>query len=126
MYTPVAFVGEDTAKVQLLVKVYEQGIMSTHIHSLAVGDKVSFVGPKEKLAYSANKFTQLGLVAAGTGLTPMLQLIELVLSNEADQTQLHLLYLNTAERDILLREKLDGAPVIRSYAARGAEETQPD
>ena len=85
------------------------GIMSRHIHSLAVGDKVSFVGPKEKLAYRPNMVKKIGLVAGGTGLTPMLQLIELILSDESDSTELHFLYLNTAERDILLRDKLDGA-----------------
>lgn len=45
--------------------------------------------------------------AGGSGITPMQQLIEEVLNNPEDKTQISLVYANTAEKDILLRERFD-------------------
>ena len=48
------------------------------------------------------------MVAGGTGITPMFQVIKAILSNAAvDTTQLRLLYTNRTESDILLRKELD-------------------
>jgi cytochrome-b5 reductase len=50
---------------------------------------------------------KIGLIAGGTGVTPMLQVIREVLSNPADFTELSLIFANVSEADILLRDELD-------------------
>ncbi|XP_011622802.1 NADH-cytochrome b5 reductase-like protein isoform X2 [Amborella trichopoda] len=47
------------------------------------------------------------MIAGGTGITPMLQVIEAILKNPDDNTQISLLYANISPDDILLKEKLD-------------------
>jgi NAD(P)H-flavin reductase len=47
------------------------------------------------------------MIAGGTGITPMYQVIQAVLKNSEDSTQLSLLYANVSPDDILLRDELD-------------------
>jgi cytochrome-b5 reductase len=48
------------------------------------------------------------MIAGGTGITPMLQIIRAALKNPSDQTKLSLIYANVNEEDILLKQELDG------------------
>ena len=64
-------------------------------------------GPMVKLAYSPNMKASIGMVAGGTGITPMLQVIEEVLRNPADKTTLSLVFGNVTEADILLKSRID-------------------
>lgn len=54
-------------------------------------------------------FFQVVMVAGGSGITPMLQLIRAIMKDPADHTQVSILYANQSEKDILLREELDEA-----------------
>ena len=47
------------------------------------------------------------MLAGGTGITPMLQLIRAMIKDPMDKTQATLLYANQTEKDILLREELE-------------------
>lgn len=47
------------------------------------------------------------MIAGGTGITPMLQIIKAILRNPEDKTQIDLLFANVNEEDILLKEDLD-------------------
>tara|TARA_B100001175_G_C19062182_1_gene427140 strand:- start:211 stop:588 length:378 start_codon:yes stop_codon:yes gene_type:complete len=47
------------------------------------------------------------MIAGGTGITPMIQIIRAVLRNENDPTKLSLLFANKEEKDIILRDKLE-------------------
>jgi cytochrome-b5 reductase len=40
---------------------------------LAIGDTINARGPKGQFNYSANMCREIGMIAGGTGLTPMLQ-----------------------------------------------------
>ncbi|KAE8664316.1 NADH-cytochrome b5 reductase-like protein [Hibiscus syriacus] len=105
-YTPIS---DPDAKgyFDLLVKVYPEGKMSQHFASLKPGDVVEVKGPIEKLRYSPNMKKHIGMIAGGTGITPMLQVIEAILKNPDDKTQVSLLYANVSPDDILLKQKLD-------------------
>jgi cytochrome-b5 reductase len=48
-----------------------------------------------------------GMIAGGTGITPMLQIIKAILGNPDDKTQIDLIFANVNAEDILLKEDLD-------------------
>eukprot|EP00243_Klebsormidium_subtile_P004238 TRINITY_DN18069_c0_g1_i1.p1 TRINITY_DN18069_c0_g1~~TRINITY_DN18069_c0_g1_i1.p1 ORF type:complete len:353 (-),score=92.03 TRINITY_DN18069_c0_g1_i1:246-1304(-) len=91
----------------LVVKVYPTGNMSRHIDSLKPGDTLEIKGPIPKLPIKENMKKSIGLVAGGTGITPMLQVIQQILKNPNDKTQVSLIYANNTEDDILLKNQLD-------------------
>ncbi len=47
------------------------------------------------------------MLAGGTGITPMYQVINSILRDPSDRTQLSLVSANVGEDDILLRKELD-------------------
>ncbi|KAG2433618.1 hypothetical protein HYH02_012547 [Chlamydomonas schloesseri] len=105
-YTPTS-ANEARGYLDLVVKVYEQGVMSKHIDSLKVGDTLDMKGPIKKYPYEANAKKHIGMVAGGTGITPMLQVIDAILANPADKTKISLVYASVSESDIILKDKLD-------------------
>nr|XP_033774151.1 NADH-cytochrome b5 reductase 1 isoform X2 [Geotrypetes seraphini] len=129
-YTPISS-DEDRGYVDLVIKIYfkgthpkfpEGGKMSQYLESLAIGDMIEFRGPSGLLIYQGKgnfaiqpdkkssaqkKFASaVGLIAGGTGLTPMLQLIRAIMKDPNDQTKCSLLFANQTDNDILLRDEL--------------------
>lgn len=51
------------------------------------------------------------MIAGGTGITPMLQIIRAIARDPEDKTTVSLLYANVTEGDILLRKELDEAVI---------------
>ncbi|XP_035791947.1 NADH-cytochrome b5 reductase 2-like isoform X1 [Anopheles albimanus] len=131
-YTPVSC-DDDHGFVDLVVKVYKKNVhpkfpdggkMSQHLESLKLGDRIAFRGPSGRLQYLGNgRFSikklrkdpaqiyeaeQVSLIAGGTGITPMLQLVREVLKHsDTDKTKLSLIFANQTEDDILLKPELD-------------------
>lgn len=81
--------------------------MTEHIHSLKPGDSLAIKGPIPKWPYKANEFEEIGMIAGGTGITPMWQVMQQIASDPSDKTRVTLVYTNKSEADILLREKFD-------------------
>jgi cytochrome-b5 reductase len=46
------------------------------------------------------------MIAGGTGITPCYQIIKAVLNNPNDKTKVNLVYSNTTQEDILLKDEL--------------------
>ncbi|XP_069479702.1 NADH-cytochrome b5 reductase 2 [Ambystoma mexicanum] len=130
-YTPVSS-DEVKGYVDLIVKVYyknvhpnfpEGGKMSQHLDSLKIGETIDFRGPNGLLVYNGRgklairpdkksepqkKFAKhIGMIAGGTGITPMLQLIRHITKDPKDDTQCYLIFANQTEEDILLRAELE-------------------
>ena len=99
--------------------------MSQHMESLKIGDTMLLKGPKGHLTYKGRgAFTiahkrnnivsyqkrRIGMVAGGTGITPMLQVIHAILKDPRDNTELWLLFGNQTEEDILMRKELEAIP----------------
>jgi NAD(P)H-flavin reductase len=99
----------DKGFIDILVRVYpkiegnkDYGAFSNHLISLEEGQVVSSYGPFGNIAYNGKgeiehngvkqKFTKIGLIAGGSGITPMFQLINKVLTNKSDKTALSLIY----------------------------------
>ncbi|XP_028843610.1 NADH-cytochrome b5 reductase 2 [Denticeps clupeoides] len=132
-YTPVSS-DEDKGHVDLVVKVYfknthpaypEGGKMSQYLNSMNIGDTIDFRGPNGLLVYQGHgsfsirpdkksepevrTFKHIAMIAGGTGITPMLQLIQRITSDSTDDTKCFLLFANQTEKDILLRDELEKA-----------------
>jgi len=130
-YTPVSS-DDDKGFVDLVVKVYRKNVhpkfpdggkMTQFLDEMKIGDKIAFRGPSGKLQYLGNgklsikklrkdppqivNVKKINMIAGGSGITPMLQLITEILKRTGDNTQLALLYANQSEQDILLRDELD-------------------
>lgn len=102
--------------------------MSQHLESLKLGDSILMKGPKGHLDYRGRgQFTirhkkdnvqtyrkkVLGMVAGGTGITPMLQVIRAIIKDPNDKTEMWLMFGNQTEEDILLRQELELIPKDR-------------
>ncbi|KAI4871947.1 hypothetical protein NFI96_002732 [Prochilodus magdalenae] len=136
-YTPVSS-DEDQGFVDLVVKVYfknthpnypDGGKMSQYLNDMKIGDTIDFRGPNGLLVYNGNgqfairpdkksdaklrKFRHVGMIAGGTGVTPMLQLIRTITADPTDNTKCSLIFANQTEKDILLRKELD--EVLKSH-----------
>lgn len=106
-YTPVSN-NLDKGRIELVIKCYPDGLLSgRYLAHLQVGDEVEFRGPKGTMRYSKGLGTKLGMVAGGTGITPMYQLIRAICEDDRDTTEISLVYANRSEGDILLREELE-------------------
>ena len=93
--------------LDLLVKVYPNGPMSNHLHSMNVDQHLDFKGPIPKYPLGANKHDHIALIAGGTGITPMYQLTRAIFSNPKDKTKVTLVFGNISEVDILLRREFE-------------------
>jgi cytochrome-b5 reductase len=130
-YTPVTS-NDEVGYVDFVIKVYgplppqfpEGGKMSQYVDQLRIGDTLDVRGPAGHIEYAGagvlrlssggknptvreKKVTAIGLLAGGTGITPGLQIIRAIAKNPADNTNVHLIFANKTEEDILLRDELD-------------------
>lgn len=125
-YTPVT--GDKClGYVDFVIKVYykkerpefpDGGKVSQYLDSLRIGDVINILGPVGLLtyhgmgvfSYGTKQYPpkkRIGMIAGGTGITPMLQVIKHILSRRDDHTEIFLLYANQTEDDILLRDCLE-------------------
>lgn len=81
-------------------QTYEKGNISKYLAGLQVGDSVQVRGPKGKFVYRKDLSPHLLMIAGGTGITPMYQIIKSSLRDPTDPTQLALVYANVEEGDI--------------------------
>ncbi|KAK2612288.1 hypothetical protein QQS21_001714 [Conoideocrella luteorostrata] len=106
-YTPVSN-NSDRGVLELVIKVYPDGKLTNgYLAGLEVGDEVLFRGPKGAMRYKRGLCKKIGMVAGGTGITPMFQIVRAICEDDRDLTQVSLIYANRTEQDILLRKELD-------------------
>nr|CAG4645048.1 EOG090X0BKI [Leptodora kindtii] len=132
-YTPVSS-DDDKGYMDLVVKVYfknvhpkfpDGGKMTQYLEDLPIGETIDVRGPSGLLIYkglgtlavkpekkapaSLHSVKKLNMIAGGTGITPMLQLIHHILKDPEDKTNMALLFANQTEEDILMRPELEEA-----------------
>ncbi|KAJ5928823.1 hypothetical protein N7466_007779 [Penicillium verhagenii] len=106
-YTPTSN-NLDRGKLELLIKCYPDGLLTgQYLANLKLGDKIQFRGPKGAMRYKKGICKKIGMIAGGTGITPMYQLIRAICEDDTDTTEINLIYANRGEEDILLREELE-------------------
>eukprot|EP01125_Pyxidicula_operculata_P009584 TRINITY_DN3152_c0_g1_i1.p1 TRINITY_DN3152_c0_g1~~TRINITY_DN3152_c0_g1_i1.p1 ORF type:complete len:307 (-),score=70.72 TRINITY_DN3152_c0_g1_i1:78-998(-) len=104
-YTPVSY--DTTGYFDLVVKSYPNGKLSKHIGQLKEGDSLKFKGPMKKIQYEPNMKKHIGMIAGGSGITPMLQIVHHILNNQDDKTEVSLIFANQSEEDIILKNRLE-------------------
>ena len=107
-YTPVSS-DDQLGYFDLLIKSYPQGNSSRYINTLIPGQTIRVRGPKGVFVYTPNMVRRFGMIAGGTGITPMLQIINAIAHGRigGDLTEVDLIFANVNPEDILLKEKLD-------------------
>jgi cytochrome-b5 reductase len=106
-YTPTSASGARGA-FELVVKTYEPGgKVSRAFGALKVGESLEMQGPWLKFAYEPNAQAALAMVAGGTGITPMVQLLRAILENPRDRTEVRLVYASKTPEDVILKAELD-------------------
>ena len=105
-YTPTT-TNDTKGHFDLVVKKYPNARMAGYIFSLKPGEYLEVKGPVMKQEYVPNKYKHIGMIAGGTGITPMYQVVQAVLNNPDDRTEIDLIYGNRSAGDILLRKELD-------------------
>ncbi|XP_065285164.1 NADH-cytochrome b5 reductase 2-like [Dermacentor albipictus] len=133
-YTPVSRC-DQAGGFDIMVKVYrtgttgkfpEVGGMSQFLDMVCLGTKLKIQGPRGRFLYQGQgRFvtvdgswlppaTWLGLVAAGSGVTPMLQLLRHVLADQTDKTKIMMIDVNRTEEDIIARRELDNYAKVQA------------
>lgn len=124
-YTPTSS-DDDLGHVDLVIKVYKSGVvdrfpdggkMSQYFAGLKVGDLLDIQGPFGMIEYKGKGlFTygrkelqkkHVGMMAGGTGITPMLQVLVAILKDKSDTTKCSMIFANKNESDILVRDTLE-------------------
>jgi cytochrome-b5 reductase len=105
-YTPITKNGTK-GYFDLIVRKYRKGRMTEHLFSMEVGESLLFRKIQYKFRYVPNKFNNVGMIAGGTGITAMLQVMRAALDDSNDSTKLSLLFANRSDKKILLRGIID-------------------
>lgn len=131
-YTPVSG-NELPGYVDLVIKVYRPGTVkmpdgkemtwedggkaSLYLDDKKPGDWIEIMGPLGVNEYLGRGMFKLpgktvtvkhvGMMAGGTGITPMLQVVQAALRDSGDTCNFYLIYANKTEDDILCQDMLD-------------------
>lgn len=104
-YTPVSEVSK-RGSFEFVIKIYPNGKLTSLIKDWKVGDWIPCRGPFGEFSYQANSYKHILMLAAGTGIAPMFQIIREIIENEDDMTFIKLFYASKSISDILFREEL--------------------
>jgi len=132
-YTPTSS-DDDLGYVDFVIKVYYAGVnprfpdggqLSQYLDKLKIGDSMMFKGPTGRVTYKGcgtfekqllkhegggvqiRDAKKVGMIAGGTGITPMLQLMRAMFKDPKDTTEVWLIFANQTEEDILVRKELE-------------------
>ena len=128
-YTPITS-DDCQGYFDLVIKIYPHGKMTQYLDKFSIGETIDVSGPAGNLIYKGNglfdirsrkpelfvskRVRRLGLIAGGSGITPMYQLLNAILKEQASiipdnrtDIKIWLLFANQTEQDILLREELE-------------------
>ena len=110
-YTPISG-DENPGYFEFLIKSYPTGNISKHMGTLKIGQTLKVKGPRGAMVYAPGLVRRFGMIAGGTGITPMLQIIKAIIRGRPrnggkDITVIDLLFANVNFEDILLKDDLD-------------------
>ncbi|XP_027625706.1 cytochrome b5 reductase 4 isoform X2 [Tupaia chinensis] len=94
--------------IYFLIKIYPAGLFTPGLDHLQIGDFVSVSSPEGN--FEISKFQELEdlfLLAAGTGFTPMVKILNYALPNIPSLRKVKLMFFNKTEEDIIWRSQLE-------------------
>eukprot|EP00003_Mantamonas_plastica_P014373 TRINITY_DN2496_c0_g1_i2.p1 TRINITY_DN2496_c0_g1~~TRINITY_DN2496_c0_g1_i2.p1 ORF type:complete len:877 (-),score=346.25 TRINITY_DN2496_c0_g1_i2:24-2654(-) len=97
--------------LELLVKITAGGTMTEHMSAMQAGDELEFKGPIAGLELDVGTKKRIGMLAGGTGIAPMIQIIRAHLLHERKMGggqlfDLRLVFGAKDESELVLREAL--------------------
>jgi nitrate reductase (NAD(P)H) len=113
-YTPIT---DTRGSFELLVKIYETGVVSPYLGNLKIGDAMAISGPAGRNLYLGNgRFSVAGreiqshnllMICAGSGITPIFAVLRKIVLNDEYNVRANLLFVNKTSDDIILHEEID-------------------
>ncbi|MFJ4828955.1 2Fe-2S iron-sulfur cluster-binding protein [Streptomyces sp. NPDC088747] len=95
------------SRLEVTVKHVDGGRFSTHVHrSLRAGDRVAVRGPSGSFHAEPQPPNEIVLVAAGSGVTPMMSMIRTRLADRAGRDRIALLYSSRSTDEIIFADEL--------------------
>lgn len=98
-YTPIA---SSPSTLTFAIKTYLNGNVSQYISKKQVNTLLYLSDSIMKQKYERNKYRDVLMIAGGTGITPMLQILM-----EKDNTNFILIFCNLTRDDIFMKDLLD-------------------
>ncbi|NXC68783.1 NB5R4 reductase, partial [Anhinga anhinga] len=96
------------AHIYLMIKIYSCGLFTQALDHLQIGDYISVSSPEGNFKKSQVQTSEdLFLLAAGTGFTPMVKLLNFALTEVSCLRTVKLIFFNKTEDDILWRNQLE-------------------
>ncbi|MFI6169147.1 2Fe-2S iron-sulfur cluster-binding protein [Nocardia sp. NPDC051052] len=94
-------------RLELTVKHVAGGRFSTHVHrGLRIGDRLAVRGPAGSFHLEPQLPAQLVLVAAGSGVTPMMSMIRTLLADPTARARIALLYSSRCAEEVIFADQL--------------------
>uniref|UniRef100_A0A9L0TGB1 Cytochrome b5 reductase 4 n=1 Tax=Equus caballus TaxID=9796 RepID=A0A9L0TGB1_HORSE len=94
--------------IYFLIKIYPAGLFTPELDHLQIGDFVFVSNPEGNFKTSQfQELEDLFLLAAGTGFTPMVKLLNYALTNIPSLRKVKLMFFNKTEDDIIWRSHLE-------------------
>lgn len=91
-----------------LIKIYPTGLLTPELDHLQIGDFVSVSSPEGNFKISQlQELEDLFLLAAGTGFTPMVKILNYALTNVPSLRKVKLMFFNKTEDDIIWKSQLE-------------------
>ena len=106
-YSPISR-PDDKGKLDLLIKVNDKGQMSTFFNEMALGEAAQIEGPlgDTQIDFTPQSTTKkLILIAGGTGIAPMIQMIRSVFYHEL-KMDIHLVYGANEPNELVYKDYL--------------------
>lgn len=104
-YTPVFKFDGNLLRFSVVIKLYENGLMSKFIKTLRLGSETSWRGPYGDYLITYT-YKHVLAIAQGTGIAPIFSVLYEMLNNEECETIFKLLFCCHKGTDILLRDEL--------------------
>ena len=94
------------ADLKVVVKAVDKGVFSNHAMTLRAGDTLEVAPPDGLFVYDKGEVGNLLLIAAGSGITPIMSILKTALSNDASK-KVALIYGNQTESQTIYLEQLN-------------------
>jgi ferredoxin-NADP reductase len=95
-----------SSRLEVTVKKVESGRFSGHAHGLAVGDRLFVRGPSGAFHLPEESSAGVVLIAAGSGVTPMMSMIRTRLADRSGHGRIALLYSSRSADEIIFADEL--------------------